>query len=78
MGLDVVGNIALGVDEQVAGNEHNLFVRPATGMEQGTRIRRDSYSLLSWQANGLEYWAVSDIEPGDLERFASAYRQAAR
>lgn len=57
----------------------NLFVRPASRLSlpsEGT-FRRDSYSVAHWASNGLEYWAVSDVEPADLAGFARAFRDAA-
>ena len=52
-------------------NKHviNVFVRPA---QDGLRwpvseTSRDGYSLVRWTENGLEFWAVSDVEGKDLE-----------
>lgn len=54
----------------------NLFVRPAGGLSlsRGFSTRRDGYSLTRWTAGGLEFWAVSDIDAGDLAAFRQAYR----
>jgi len=38
----------------------------------------DGYHLLTWSGDGVIYWAVSDVEPTDLEAFARAFRGAAR
>lgn len=56
----------------------NLFVRPAfsPGSPMQISMRREGYSLVRWVAGGLEYWAVSDVEPGDLNLFAASFRQA--
>jgi len=37
----------------------------------------DGYHLVTWRRDGTTYWAVSDIEPADLEAFAQAFRTAA-
>jgi anti-sigma factor RsiW len=49
----------------------NLFIRPATGFipSGGFSTTHNGYSLVRWRSAGLEYWAVSDIPPSDLELF---------
>jgi anti-sigma factor RsiW len=32
-------------------------------------IFRNGYHLLHWQARGMEYWAVSDLNPEELREF---------
>lgn len=58
-------------------NRHviNLFVwpsRPGPALPP-IRAMRSGYSVAHWRADGLEYWAVSDVDPGDLERFHRAF-----
>lgn len=58
-------------------NRHviNLFVwpsRPGPSLPP-TQAMRSGYSLAHWHGDGLEYWAVSDVDPGDLERFHQAF-----
>jgi len=36
------------------------------------------YNVLSWNDNGVAYWAVSDLGIGDLDAFAQAFRPASR
>ena len=57
----------------------NLFVRPARGLSwpAATAMRRESYSLAHWTMGGLDYWAVSDIDPADLDAFRRAFVAAA-
>lgn len=57
----------------------NLFVMPASTLSSPAPIgtRRDGYSLLRWTAGGLQYWAVSDLEPGELELFRQDFEKAA-
>ncbi|GAO39196.1 hypothetical protein SCH01S_28_00550 [Sphingomonas changbaiensis NBRC 104936] len=56
----------------------NLFVRPAPALASpvAATTHRDGYSLTRWVAGGLEYWAVSDIDSGDLQAFRTAFRKA--
>lgn len=58
----------------------NLFIRPAAGLVEPIEatMRRGSYCLARWTAGGLEYWAVSDIDPAELDTFRSAFRPGAR
>jgi anti-sigma factor RsiW len=46
----------------------NVFMWPAaTGAEyQPTLVVRNGYNLLSWSRNGVTYWAVSDLNAGEL------------
>lgn len=57
----------------------NLLVRPAPAAAwlAPASMREGSYSLARWTAGGLEYWAVSDIEPGELGLFAREFRRQA-
>lgn len=55
----------------------NLFVRPARGVlsPAGFVTRRESFSLVRWAQDGLEFWAVSDIEPDELRQFQRLFAQ---
>ena len=57
----------------------NLFVLP---VRKGIALPRlgpapGGYSMLHWTDHGLSYWAVSDVEPGELKGFREAFEQAA-
>ncbi|MDB5432535.1 MAG: putative transrane anti-sigma factor [Caulobacter sp.] len=55
----------------------NLFVRQATGVSAGLpgdlAERRDGYSLVRWRRGGQEFWAVSDLDLGELKTFARLF-----
>lgn len=53
----------------------NVFIRPALrrGGNGATSLHRDSYNLVRWTSGGLEFWAVSDIESGELVQFRNAF-----
>ena len=53
----------------------NLFVRPAGGLTSpvGFTTRHDGYSIVRWTRDGLEFWAVSDIEPNELDQFRDIF-----
>ena len=61
-------------------NKHvvNLFVWPA---KHGVIPARDAappagYSIVHWTQGPLQFWAVSDVEPRDLEAFHQAFANA--
>jgi anti-sigma factor RsiW len=57
----------------------NLFVWPArAGEAPHGAARLHGYSLAWWTQGGLEFWAVSDIDPADLESFRQAFVAATR
>jgi len=49
----------------------NLFVAPAPGGKAvpAQSLSRQGYHLVSWSHAGMVYWAVSDVEPAELDRF---------
>ena len=56
----------------------NLFIRPAPSLASplGQKLRHDSYNLVRWTSGGLEFWAVSDLGPDELEQFQKAFVRA--
>jgi len=58
-------------------NRHviNLFAWPASVGPDLTRMAnaRNGYAVTRWRERGLEFWAVSDIDPADLEAFRRAF-----
>jgi anti-sigma factor RsiW len=57
----------------------NLFVWPtAAGSAAGERtVSRHGFTLIHWSAGGMTYWAVSDLNPGELGEFAALVRERA-
>jgi anti-sigma factor RsiW len=35
---------------------------------------RQGYHIMRWKADGMEYWAASELAANDLERFAKELR----
>ena len=58
-------------------NKHviNLFLWPATMSGPNAAVTRNGYHLQSWSANGMSFWAVSDLDETELRRFAAIYKQ---
>jgi anti-sigma factor RsiW len=50
----------------------NLFEWPADSDKEQTpqTSKRQGFNLISWQKNGLVYWAISDLNEEELNRFA--------
>jgi anti-sigma factor RsiW len=58
----------------------NLFVMPAKGgLPPLPRLGPNpgGYAMLHWTDKGLDYWAVSDAEQGELKDFHEAFEKAA-
>ena len=54
----------------------NLFIRPDGGgsLASDFSTTRRGFSILRWTDNGLEYWAVSDVNARDLRSFEVAFK----
>ncbi len=52
----------------------NLFIWPSTGVSGQKTIMRQGYNLLHWSSSGMTYWAVSDLNAGELQEFAQSVR----
>jgi anti-sigma factor RsiW len=55
----------------------NLFVLPATFGSDWRHARPSSYSVVHWRRGSLDYWAVSDVEAGDLKQFQQDFEARA-
>jgi anti-sigma factor RsiW len=40
-----------------------------------TMVTRQGYHLMHWHVSGLSYWAVSNLNQGELHEFVRAVRQ---
>jgi anti-sigma factor RsiW len=49
----------------------NLFIRPASDMSfpLDFAATQRGFNILRWTDNGLEYWAISDVDARDLQSF---------
>jgi len=52
----------------------NLFTWPGPPAKEASQTR-NGYQLESWPANGMIFWAVSDLNEAELRQFISLYRQ---
>jgi anti-sigma factor RsiW len=54
----------------------NVFVWPAGGHEAvPAESRHDGYNVLGWSQRGLQFWAVSDVDPADLRQLRVAFAE---
>jgi anti-sigma factor (TIGR02949 family) len=51
----------------------NVFVWKSDGRREGHEARQ-GYNVVHWNSGGLSYWAVSDLNAGELEQFSKLMR----
>jgi anti-sigma factor RsiW len=56
----------------------NLFVSPAGGDGGDGLTSLHGFNVRRWRADGFSLWAVSDINPDELEEFADRFQTALR
>jgi anti-sigma factor RsiW len=54
----------------------NLFTWPSSSHAPNghSELKRSGYNILNWTRDGMTYWAVSDIQRGELDQFAQLYK----
>ena len=54
----------------------NLFVWPDQGGAESAPVQaqRQGYNLLHWTSGGMSFWAISDLNAGELKQFADLLR----
>lgn len=55
----------------------DLFVLPASGAASPQALERRGYALRRWRDGDLDYWAVSDVSPGELAELERLLRAEA-
>jgi len=55
----------------------NLFIWSSGGDPARTvKLRsRQGFNMTDWSDSGMQFWAVSDLSPGELQTFAQLYRR---
>jgi anti-sigma factor RsiW len=56
----------------------NLFIWPSVGAAASNQVITTArgYHIIHWVANGMEFWAVSDVESKELAHFADLQGEA--
>jgi len=60
-------------------NEHTITLLAKPGDAPSTPAHdfaSGGYNMVSWTGTGFSFWAVSDLEPSELDGFVKAYRAA--
>lgn len=53
----------------------NLFIWPSTRGERPEQVTTiQGYNAIHWSQSGMHYWAVSDLNPGELKEFVRLVR----
>jgi anti-sigma factor RsiW len=52
----------------------DLYVWPGSGGPMPSTATRNGYNTVHWSENGMEFWAVSDLEAGKLNNFVRDWR----
>jgi anti-sigma factor (TIGR02949 family) len=55
---------------------NNLFIWPEGGEEAPRTAAQQGYNLLYFKHGGMEYWAVSDLNPAELKDFVGHLKTA--
>jgi len=77
--LDYIGNRpAAALVYQHRQHLINLFVWQSTDNSDSEikALTRQGYNLIRWKKSGLVYWAVSDLNSGELQEFAQAVQSS--
>jgi len=53
----------------------DVFVWPSTAQQAPARSMRKGFTVLHWADGSMQYWAVSDLERAEMERFARLWRE---
>ncbi len=69
----VAGRPAAALVYQRGKHTINLFVWKSDGRSAGSESRQ-GYNITHWTSDGLSYWAVSDVNFGDLTQFSTLIR----
>jgi len=60
-----------------ASNLHviDMYVWPTNAKQEQANITRRGFNVVNWSDGSMQYWAVSDVERSELERFAQLWRR---
>jgi anti-sigma factor RsiW len=52
-----------------------LFTWPASVADGEMQATRNGYHLIQWTQDGMTYWAVSDLNEAELQKFVELYHK---
>ena len=53
----------------------NVFTWPSAAAGGGRELDRNGYHVVDWNVSGMTWWAVSDLNAGELRQFENLYLQ---
>ncbi|MGA2590336.1 MAG: anti-sigma factor [Bryobacteraceae bacterium] len=53
----------------------NVFTWPSDATDGDAVLDRNGYHVVHWNTSGMSWWAVSDLNGGELRQFEDLYRQ---
>jgi len=62
---------------QVRLHKIDLYTWPAERGAAPERLQRRGFNLVRWSDGAMQFWAVSDVDADELQRFAAAWQAAA-
>ncbi|MBV8035017.1 anti-sigma factor [Roseateles sp.] len=62
---------------QVRLHKIDLYTWPSEHGAAPEKLQHRGFNLVRWSDGAMQYWAVSDVDGAELERFAAAWRAAA-
>jgi len=62
---------------QIRLHKIDLYAWPAERGAAPEKLQRRGFNLVRWSDGAMQYWAVSDMDGAELERFAATWRAAA-
>ncbi len=70
------GRVVAALIYRRSGHVINLFIWPSSGSAVPAG-EREGYNLLNWTQAGLDFWAVSDVNPVELKEFQEDFAEEA-
>lgn len=70
----VAGHLAAALVYTRGAHDINLFVWPSKDSGSPSRGSKDGYHFERWTADGMTFWAISDLNAGELADFATHWR----
>jgi anti-sigma factor RsiW len=52
----------------------NVFTWPSAAADGGAELDQNGYHVVHWNTSGMTWWAVSDLNAGELRQFVGLYR----
>ena len=52
----------------------NVFTGPSAAADGGAELDHNGYHVVHWNISGMTWWAVSDLNAGELRQFVDLYR----